>query len=644
MESKFKVSNILLIVFLVIILITGCKQNKDLFSVKTKVITGQGSINLSSSQEKYKKGSQLQIEAVAKPGYEFEEWTGSLSGSNPKKSVVVNNDLTVGAKFAMKQSNIDSLFSSQDKSYKVNLNIGEKIDTSFKNQIFSKKQLKLSYQSIDSFIKSLLKNDKITSKEAAILSSYKPGYIIKRKGRENLEKQLFNENYAFDNNNLFLISENKKGTVNLKNNKAYFLDASSFKDDNNRIFQVQELKIYNPKINQNITLINTGKSILVFQKIASNRIYLGNIEIKEILGFTPESLEFVEGSYLSYTRNNVTKRVKYNLKLEELEDEIIEENWGAAKSQTSEIKLFKEENFLYNQAKENNFSPKYSFEYLRSYPNGKVSSLVKTKLNNKYGIENKDNVYLKDNKYIAVQAGKLNKQSVNGFWMDKYEVTHKEYLEFLNSVEVSPEGKYKGKEIIILNPVSFGKRYGYCAIKYNGDKFHFEDTKRVDNKECPVVWVNWYGAVAYANWLSKKEGLNPAYDLNKWELKGKPKNLEGYRLPTETEWEYAARGGIYRTKTVYAGSNNIDEVAWYKANSKGETHPVGKKEANELGIYDMSGNVWEWTNTLKGSKRVIRGGSWYSKAKYRPKISGRHKEKHYSASSLIGFRMIRTIK
>jgi len=108
----------------------------------------------------------------------------------------------------------------------------------------------------------------------------------------------------------------------------------------------------------------------------------------------------------------------------------------------------------------------------------------------------------------------------------------------------------------------------------------------------PVTGVKWFDAVAYCNWLSEKEGLTPCYS-------GKGRLIQcdfaatGYRLPTEAEWEYAARGGRLSQGYVYAGSDDPDAVAWYAANSDGTTHPVGQKQPNELGLYDMSGNSWE---------------------------------------------------
>lgn len=128
-----------------------------------------------------------------------------------------------------------------------------------------------------------------------------------------------------------------------------------------------------------------------------------------------------------------------------------------------------------------------------------------------------------------------------------------------------------------------------------------------------------------------------------------------FRLPTEAEWEYAARGGKKSNRYRYSGSYNIDEVAWYDGNSRGKTHPVKEKMANELGLYDMSGNVREWCNDWFGdyssdaqtnpqgpdedSCRVLRGGSWGDYAKI-CRVSYRYCRTPMRHSSYVGFRLV----
>lgn len=125
-------------------------------------------------------------------------------------------------------------------------------------------------------------------------------------------------------------------------------------------------------------------------------------------------------------------------------------------------------------------------------------------------------------------------------------------------------------------------------------------------------------------------------------------NLE-FALPTEEEWEYAARGGQKSKCFKFAGSNDPDEVAWYRDNANGTTHPVGEKKPNELGLYDMSGNVWEWTETPAHSYAseadpiskifIRRGGSWWHEAK-NCRVSRRYASDHTKKTSGLGLRVV----
>lgn len=198
--------------------------------------------------------------------------------------------------------------------------------------------------------------------------------------------------------------------------------------------------------------------------------------------------------------------------------------------------------------------------------------------------------------------------NVSNFYMSKYEVTQKEWVEVMGN-----------------NPSEF-----------IGDHL-------------PVEMVSWYDAVEYCNKRSIQEGLEPYYNINK--NKQDPDNkseydnikwtvtinegANGYRLPTEAEWEYAASGGQMSKSFTYSGSNNADDVAWYWKNAGDEylsgdwhwpkiesnnnkTKSIGAKKPNELGLYDMSGNVREWCwnwygedlDSRSGSLRVVKGGGW----------------------------------
>ncbi len=167
----------------------------------------------------------------------------------------------------------------------------------------------------------------------------------------------------------------------------------------------------------------------------------------------------------------------------------------------------------------------------------------------------------------------------------------------------------------------------------------------------PVERVTWYDAVVYANKLSRKEGLEPYYvirDILTSEnriigatISEKTSSLfNGYRLPTKEQWEYAARGGNKSNGYIYAGSNEYSEVAWLLDNNTPYgTKAVGRKKANELGIYDMNGNVWEWINSGSLTQGIC-GGSWLINASGAiVTVISAEKSNYYNSG--IGFRLVR---
>jgi formylglycine-generating enzyme required for sulfatase activity len=183
--------------------------------------------------------------------------------------------------------------------------------------------------------------------------------------------------------------------------------------------------------------------------------------------------------------------------------------------------------------------------------------------------------------YIESEMKKVEgNDSIPTFYIGVHEVTNKEFCAFLNEEGNQEEG---GNEWLKLG----------CGIEKKGDQF----VPLSGKADHPVNCVSWYGAKAYCAWLSGKSGKK-------------------YRLPSDEEWEFAAKGGNQSKGYQYSGSNDINEVAWYSGNSNKGTKPVKQKKANELGIFDMSGNVLELCEyesvgkALSGVDRVIRGGSW----------------------------------
>jgi formylglycine-generating enzyme required for sulfatase activity len=209
---------------------------------------------------------------------------------------------------------------------------------------------------------------------------------------------------------------------------------------------------------------------------------------------------------------------------------------------------------------------------------------------------------------------------LNSFYISKYEVTNAEFAEFLNvyGSDTIKEGSDMGEELIYEDD---------WGVTKDGDVWRAQ--KGFESH--PVIYVSWFGADAYCKW-------------------------KGYRLPTEAEWEVAARGGKNRSHK-YAGSDNADSVAWYFGNSEKSTHAVGKKAANEIGLFDMSGNIYEWCSdwyssydgkTLdnpkgseKGQYKVIRGGSWYDYFSHLTVTNRGNYNPDYK-SNIIGFRCAKT--
>ncbi|MBI5748664.1 MAG: formylglycine-generating enzyme family protein [Nitrospinae bacterium] len=227
---------------------------------------------------------------------------------------------------------------------------------------------------------------------------------------------------------------------------------------------------------------------------------------------------------------------------------------------------------------------------------------------------------------------------VNDFYIGKYEVTVEEFGKFVKETGYSTDAEKMGG--------CFGK-VGYKWRKrkdFNWSKVDFPQTDRH-----PAVCISYNDANEFMNWLNKKFVVSETNSSG-----GK------YRLPTEAEWEYAARSGGKAEK--WAGTNNESEVSdyvWYDKNSGGKTHPVGQKKPNGLGLYDMSGNVWEWvedwyevdyydktpkTNPLNAKPshaKSMRSGPW-SVPLHAVRVFYRGSDIPYSICDGLGFRVAKT--
>jgi formylglycine-generating enzyme required for sulfatase activity len=239
-------------------------------------------------------------------------------------------------------------------------------------------------------------------------------------------------------------------------------------------------------------------------------------------------------------------------------------------------------------------------------------------------VEVKGGTFTMGSNLIANDEKPAHKVTLNDFSIGKYEVTYAEFLRFMLATGYVLEADL---------PDSVRMKQGYPKRDY---KEPLLDVKASDSLS-PVGNINWFDAQAYIKWLNESTGKN-------------------YRLPTEAEWEYAAIGGHKSTPTVYVGGTDLEKLSWYFDNAGNRSHTVGQKMANELGIYDMSGNVREWCYEWYGEfyyasspeinpqgpdigrQRVLRGGSWVS-SKDRMRITFRNFDFPYNSHNDYGFRL-----
>jgi formylglycine-generating enzyme required for sulfatase activity len=202
-------------------------------------------------------------------------------------------------------------------------------------------------------------------------------------------------------------------------------------------------------------------------------------------------------------------------------------------------------------------------------------------------------------------------QSIRSFEISKFEITNTQYAEYLNSNKIGIDGVLNG--IMIINVSSPD-----LQLEYVNGKWMVKEGK--ENR--PMVMVNYFGAVDFCRWI-------------------------GGKLPNEMEWSYAAKGGLKSNNYTYAGGNILEEVGWFRGNCGGSSHDVGTLKPNELGIYDMSGNAWEWVlnDTLKTENDFVlhMGGSWFP-GEAENRISARFGNTPTHFSNSVGFRVIFPVK
>jgi formylglycine-generating enzyme required for sulfatase activity len=285
--------------------------------------------------------------------------------------------------------------------------------------------------------------------------------------------------------------------------------------------------------------------------------------------------------------------------------------------------------------------------------------------------------------------------TLDSFYMAKYEVTNRQYCQYLNSA--------LGQGLItvtsgVVYKAGSGKSYPYCStssapsdyphygeyaqISYSGGVFSVRSKSGRSMSNDPMVCVSWYGAVAYCNWRSQQEGKEQCYNLSTWTCDF---SKHGYRLATEAEWEYGARGGLAGRRFPWGDTITHTQANYYSlwvgeyphpyypydtSPTEGNhplwndkvypyTSPVGSFPANGYGLYDMAGNVWEWCNDWdgayssspqnnptgpgSGSCHVFRGGYWNTFAHY-CRVAARIFSRPEGRNGSVGFRLVLDIE
>ncbi|MDX2474171.1 MAG: SUMF1/EgtB/PvdO family nonheme iron enzyme [Candidatus Krumholzibacteria bacterium] len=233
------------------------------------------------------------------------------------------------------------------------------------------------------------------------------------------------------------------------------------------------------------------------------------------------------------------------------------------------------------------------------------------------------------------------------FWMKAHEVTNEEYRQAAQWALEQGLIEITGDTIRVLRDVGNGKNF-FLSLTASGSELDFDaagdslvlyDVGFGINPDHPIKYLTWWGGAAYCNWRSLIEGREPAYDQTTWEVD--LYNTTGYRLPTEAEWEYAARGGNdtsfgdSQIMDIGCGADSLQFQGWYCFNAEIWTNIVGRLAPNGYGLYDMHGNVWEFCNDWYEEEyyaaspdtnpagpdggpwlRSARGGSWGWGARY----------------------------